>query len=258
MNKTKLFLTLFVLSIFSVVAFTMPQPIHGFVTSSGFPLKNLEVKVTNLDTDVSTLAVTNENGFYLVDLANVDTNYRLKDKVKVELVYCKENSKCVKTSALQDGGTKISWDVSVEQLPSIPESVVLVKYVCWDGSYVEDKVACPEQSAPEPPKPEVVVEEKVVIEEKIIEQTTIVCENGDVVGNEADCKGSDWETWLIGLIAGVVGIFVWGKGFASLIRYYLKKAKETKDSVLREKYRKRAEKMAKSVVTNFLAGKYKK
>ena len=69
---------------------------------------------------------------------------------------------------------------------------------------------------------------------------------------------SNLKTILITLIATIIGLFAWGKGFAGLIKYYLKLADETEDRELAKKYRDRAEKMAKTVVTNFLAGKYKK
>jgi hypothetical protein len=74
-------------------------------------------------------------------------------------------------------------------------------------------------------------------------------------------KWDEIKDWLIGLIAGIIGVFAWGKGFAGLIKYYLKKAKEADkigDKELAGKYRERAEKMAKTTITNFLAGKYKK
>ena len=69
------------------------------------------------------------------------------------------------------------------------------------------------------------------------------------------------QTLLIGMIAAIIGIFAWGKGFSGLSKYYLKKAEEaTKagDSELAKKYQDRATKMAKTVLTNFMAGKYKK
>jgi hypothetical protein len=68
-------------------------------------------------------------------------------------------------------------------------------------------------------------------------------------------------TILITLIAAIIGLFAWGKGFAGLIKYYLKEADKAEKAGDKEKakaYRARAEKMAKSVVTNYLAGKYKK
>ena len=66
---------------------------------------------------------------------------------------------------------------------------------------------------------------------------------------------------LLRLIAAVIGVFAWGAGFRALIIHYLNKAKEADkagDKVLAAKHRARSEKMAKTVVLNFLAGKYKK
>ena len=74
-------------------------------------------------------------------------------------------------------------------------------------------------------------------------------------------EGSNLKTILITLIAAIIGFFGWGKGFAGLIKYYLRKADEAAkagDKELAAKYRARAEKMARTVVTNYLAGKYKK
>ena len=65
---------------------------------------------------------------------------------------------------------------------------------------------------------------------------------------------------MIYLIAGIIGLFAWGKGFAALIKYYLNKAIEAEksgDKELAKKYRERAKKMAQSVITGYLAGKYK-
>ena len=59
----------------------------------------------------------------------------------------------------------------------------------------------------------------------------------------------------------MIGVFAWGAGFKGLIIYYLNKAKEADivgDKELAKKHRDRAEKMARTVITNFLAGKYKK
>ena len=72
---------------------------------------------------------------------------------------------------------------------------------------------------------------------------------------------SNLYAWLIGLIATIIGLFVWGKGFAALIKYKLKQADEAEkagNKELAKKYRSTAEKMAKSVITNYMAGKYKK
>lgn len=66
---------------------------------------------------------------------------------------------------------------------------------------------------------------------------------------------------LVGLVASVLGVFAWGKGFAGLIKHNLKKAKEARANgniELAKKLEARAEKMAKTALTNFMAGKYKK
>ncbi len=90
----------------------------------------------------------------------------------------------------------------------------------------------------------------------------IICEDGTEVSEASECPivepEDNLKTILITLIATIIGLFAWGKGFAGLIKYYLRLADETKDKELAKKYRARAEKMAKTVVTNFLAGKYKK
>lgn len=68
-------------------------------------------------------------------------------------------------------------------------------------------------------------------------------------------------TLILGMIASILVIFGWGKGFAGLIKYYLKKSEEAQkagDLELAKKYQDRATKMAKTVLTNFMAGKYKK
>ena len=106
-----------------------------------------------------------------------------------------------------------------------PATVVTPVYNCPDGTQVTDLAKCPEKQVI-PPEPE-----------------------------------SNLFDYLIYLIAGIIALFAWGKGFAGLIKYYMNKSKEAEqagDKELAKKYRERAEKMAKSVITNYLAGKYKK
>lgn len=118
---------------------------------------------------------------------------------------------------------------------------------CYDGSLVREVSLCPAKPEPTVTEPEVV--EKEVIKEVETEIEVPVPEERNL------------QDWLIGLIAGIIGVFAWGAGFAGLIRYYLRLAKEAEkagNKTLAKKYRTRAEKMAKTAVTNFLAGKYKK
>ncbi len=95
------------------------------------------------------------------------------------------------------------------------------------------------------------------------------CEGNTQCGEcgNSDClivPPDDEETlkdFLIKLIAVIIGVFAWGAGFKGLILYYLNEAKKADaagDKELAKKHRARAEKMAKTVITNFLAGKYKK
>ncbi len=114
---------------------------------------------------------------------------------------------------------------------------------------------------------EVIVIPPVVDDDKDDIPPVIVtkCSDGSIAEPGVACpkedEESDLSTILITLIATIIGFFAWGKGFAGLIKYYLRLADEAAkagDKELAEKYRARAEKMAKTVVTNFLAGKYKK
>ena len=233
----------------AALGFAVPHVVYGSITHDGVPVKNIQVRITNLITGASDLGFTDSNGRYQFDLSNVDPNYRGSDSVKISLVYCESSPSCSKSSALGGGNTYLAFDLVKESLPIKPADAVVVRYVCWDGTAVESQSSCPVQSQPEP----VIVVKEVTVEK-------IYCEDGTEVGDKADCAGIEWEAWLIGLIAGIIGLFAWGKGFAALIKYYLKKAKEFEsigDKATAKRYKERAEKMAKTVITNFLAGKYK-
>lgn len=71
---------------------------------------------------------------------------------------------------------------------------------------------------------------------------------------------SNLEVGLVTLLATLIGVFAWGKGFAGLIKYYLRRAKEERakgNKELANQLESRAKKMAETTITNFLAGKYK-
>ena len=129
--------------------------------------------------------------------------------------------------------------------PPIEEPVIPVtpeQYTCLDGTKVDVRENCPKYT----------------------------CSDGTLVDDLAKCPTtpitppepeSNLLTYLIILIAGILAFFGWGKGFAGLIKYKLKQADEAEkagNKELAKKYRATAEKMAKSIVTNYLAGKYKK
>lgn len=113
-----------------------------------------------------------------------------------------------------------------------------------------------------------VVEKKVVTEktvEKEVIVTEYVCSDGTKAESADKCpKEEESESnlidYLIGLIVGILALFGWGKGFAGLIKYYINKAKEEEkkgNKELAQRYRERAKKMTQSIITGYLAGKYK-
>jgi len=66
-----------------------------------------------------------------------------------------------------------------------------------------------------------------------------------------------WKA-LIALAIIVLGSFGWGKGFAGLAKYYMKKAEDAETKVERIKYQQIAIKMLKTALQNAAAGKYEK
>lgn len=134
-------------------------------------------------------------------------------------------------------------------------------FQCAGGNWVVDVGSCPRVVSPDP-----VVVEKEVIKEVVKEVEVPVSDEGDL---------SQLQLLSLGMIAAVIGIFSWGKGFAGLIKWRLGKAKKelrianaAKNAGdmslykvhldLSVKHQKTAEKMSKTVLTNFMAGKYKK
>lgn len=214
----------------------LPQIVHGKLTQDGFPVKNLDVKVENLDTGTSTTAKTNENGVYQVDLANFDQYYRGSDSVKVTLVYCENLASCSRSEQLKDGGNELSWDLT--NVAPFPDETVVVKYACYDGSVVEVQSDCPAK-----PEPEVIVNENLVVK----------CENGDEVPSVDDCPEGSSSWWMIVLgamiavAADLLAMFGWAKGFTSgLIKYWAKRDPQ------------RAAKMLGTALKKARDGKYKK
>tara|TARA_Y100000310_G_scaffold57061_1_gene52303 strand:+ start:2147 stop:2908 length:762 start_codon:yes stop_codon:yes gene_type:complete len=166
----------------------------------------------------------------------------------IKIVACNVHPDCTTTFVVESFDPKtIRMDI---QDASIPETSY--RWVCGDGSTVDSEADCPVQ-VPEEVEVEVEVEKIVEVDvEKIVEV--------EVEADKPEPEDAVRE-WLIGLIAGIIGVFAWGAGFAGLIKYYLRKATEERKAgniKLANKYRNRAEKMAKTVITNFLAGKYKK
>src|SRR3990167_3927648 len=143
MTKKLLALFLFIVLSLSVVSFNMPHPVYGHITNDGFPVRNVEVKVHNLVTGNSGTSFTDGEGFFQVDLGNIDDRYRTGDTVKVSLVFCESNAECSKTVVLSGGGTEVAFDIAKETNEPLPESSEEVKYICWDGSEARNQADCP-------------------------------------------------------------------------------------------------------------------
>ena len=76
-------------------------------------------------------------------------------------------------------------------------------------------------------------------------------------GDEPDELSVVWIS-LIGLAIVILGGFAWGKGFAGLARYYMRKADEAETKKERVAYQQRAIKMLKTALKKAAAGEYEK
>jgi len=244
MKKTILigFLALLLL-ISSVTAMTLPHPIYGHIEAEGFPVMNAQVQIENLDTGAKGISVTDEKGFYQVDLGNIDERYRDGDNVKVSILYCKAIDTCNKEIQISGGGNQVSWDIEKEHITlPLPDDVVIVKYVCADGTPVDDANNC------KPP------------------EQIYVCSDGSKVSSEDECPTNPFKIALgiaialIGIACAVLAKFKWGKGFVGLANYYVKQAKlaeEREDYAQAEKYVKIAAKMVGTAIRKAKDGFYK-
>ena len=213
-----------------------PYPIFGKYDFFGLNEGKVTIEVSGFGQTISKDASVNQYGEYSEDICNFGFPSSPYPGMSVTLKACDTKSECVKTYLTSTAG-RIKHDfVFVDEKstpipPSSGDKTVIpiappIVYVCYDGTKVTDESKCP--IAPEPEIPE---------------------------------DDNQLLDYLIGLIAGVLVLFGWGKGFAALIKYKLEKAKEEDkkgNKELAARYRATAEKMAKSVITNFLAGKYKK
>lgn len=173
------------LSVVTASAMQMPHPIYGHILSSDSPVANAEIIVLNTNSQIKSTTFTNSNGFYQVDLGNVDPNYREGDVIKVSLAYCSNLELCSKSVAVSSGGNLISWDIANIESP-IPDTIQVLEYVCESGEKVSSLDKCPK---PIPPQPEVI--------------TTYVCADGNVVSRLEDCpeQSSSWWLWIVGILA---------------------------------------------------------
>ena len=251
MMKKIIFPLLFLITVLSALAYTpmptFPHVVFGEITSEGYAVSNLEVRVKNLNSGNEQIVNTNENGVYQADLANFDQDYRYGDVAEVCLVYCEDvrGDNCCKEAVIGDspneGGTNIVFDVDEDVTDDgnqiiIPDDATIVRYKsCWDGTEVLYSDACP---------------------------VRVVCSDGSEVHSEDECP-SDYSLLyqsIIVLAIAILGIFGWGAGFTALANYYYKKGKEYEKQgkkKLAQKNYDRAMKMLKTALKKAKEGKYK-
>ena len=162
-----------------------PHPIHGKIMAGSDPILNVKLEVKNLNNGIVSETMTNEAGFFQVDLGNIDPNQRDGDLIKVSLIYCKSLLSCSKTVAVSGGGNEVSFNIVSESIP-VPTDpdVVIVKFVCWDNSAVNDMADCP-------------VDPVVQVQ----------CADGSLVDLVEDCPESNngWIAVIITTIAVILG-----------------------------------------------------
>lgn len=251
MKKYLAFLLATLLVVSMVAAFAMPHPIYGKITHGGQAVKNLEIEVKNLDTGVSNTALTDLEGYFQVDLGNVDTAYRTGDQIQVSLVYCKSLAVCKKSVLVSGGGNEVFFDIASES--DLPDEVVIVKHICWNGQGVESVSDCPVKPEPKP----------IVVKE-------VQCSDGTLVESEADCpvepEEKDPLTLILGILSGLLAVavvilskFAWGKGFVGLVKYYKRKGDEAwknGDKEAAAKHYRRAAKMVGTALAKAKEGEY--
>ncbi len=247
MKKLILFgLLMSLLMVASVLATRLPHPIYGMITAEENPVMNAQIKITNTATGKSEITTTNSNGFYQVDLGNfpvgVYPSFWEGNVIKVTLLYCQGIDSCNKQVQVSGGGNELSWDIEREHITEpLPDDVIIVKYVCMDGTPVNDVKDC---------------------------SVTYVCSDDSIVENREECP-EETNPYrialtiviaLIGIACVVLGKFKWGKGFVGLANYYLrlaKEAEERKDYGLAAKYAARAGKMVSTAIRKAKDGFYK-
>ena len=128
----------------SVMALTMPHPIYGkIIVDDGYPIEGLDVRVKNLDTGANAVTVTDDKGFYQVDLGNVDDRYHDGDVIQVSIVYCESLERCKSEVLVSGGGNQVAFSIEPTVEQPLPSTSTVIKYVCEDGSTVGDLSTCP-------------------------------------------------------------------------------------------------------------------
>lgn len=272
MNKKFLFtfflLMLLIVSTAAAGYIRLPYVIAGKVKVLGESPAELRIEIINVgrgtEIERSYIAPDGSAEFFS-DLANADAGYAYGDTIQVKVC---EDPACITEFKIGDeSGKRMNIDISSSDVGD----KVTITYQDREVTIVKelDKANL-----------DLVIGEKNVQIDNLVEEIRLEREarakaEADKKAAEEEAKKlaeeekedeendglSALEIGLIGLLAVIIGVFPWGKGFKGLIKYYLKKGKEARkagDKALAKKYEARAHKMASTVVTNFLAGKYKK
>jgi len=241
MNKILIVLVLFCLFAGTALAgLTPPYAVSGKVMSGDDPLDGIIIRgiVYKDRGNYEFTTTTNDDGFFLTTLDSWDTREEPYPGSQIELVVCKSG----------DDKCKVIKEIGVD---------------CPSGGGCQFDFNLGEAYTVELPG-----DKEVEVKEVI--KTKYICEDGTEVASAEDCPVVSDGWWnvnytiavsVLGLIALVLGIFKWGKGFKGLIEYRLKLAKNAKAKGNKAEAKKQlgiAIKMAKTVIKRAKEGKYKK
>lgn len=247
-----------------------PFPVVAYVEMGDEPLRNHALTVTILDSDSGQVYdrhvfMTGGDGRVLFDMSDLrgcstferdgacyagESRGYAGDDVEFWVVWHGQDYKVVRN--IEDLRLKIGVDPK-SQVVVIQDSAAPVKVIEKEVvKEVEKEVPGEDKTVTITVPGDKEVVEKVV--EKTVTKTSIVCDDGTEVENPDDCKTGVNQGMLAGLIAAllllaanILAEYKWGKGFAGLIRYYVKKGDNE-----------RAYKMLNTAVKKAKSKKYRK
>ena len=221
-----IFMFILMLNLITAQEAPIPMPVVGHLTINGISPNGYHIQITNLDFP----------GADIISSDNLDSLVTERGTFAFDLSYFGYENGFPK---YEKAGRRYAGDRVQVQVVKDPNGNT---FICSQCVYIFNIP----QSFPYQFNMDIVDSSVTIIEKTIIK-------------TEPE-RESNLEEYLLALIAGILVMFGWGKGFAGLIRYYLNKAKEEEkkgNKELAQRYRERAKKMAQSVITGFLAGKYK-
>lgn len=202
----------------------IPAPVKILVSINGQKISYSDTKVTNKYTgEVLTPKerpdLEIKDGFGQFDLSYFKQGYAVAQRGyvgdQIEVIACNVHPSCTNTFYLDSTEPRTILINIVDSSVVLPQPEIIEK---------------PVEIIKEVPKETIV--EKEIVKEVPIDET-------------AKDPVSYLLGALIGLLASILGLFAWGKGFEKILKYWAKKDPQ------------RAYKMAKTVVKNYKDGKYK-